>query len=149
MEQQIFQLATAVESLRQQLGPVSNSSFLALQHQVNALTTQAAAAQDVAQTARRWNPVRPDTFSSLRVSGRPETWLFILKTYFEAADVSTSHRVPLATTLLRGDAALWWQCRDRLVSEGVCRASPLGTTSAHFCSSNLRLLATSAKPATA
>ncbi len=118
MEQQILQLATAIESLRQQLGPVSNSSFLALQQQVNALTAQATATLNIAQTPRHWKPARPDTLSCPRVSGRPGTWLFIVKTYFAAANVSTSDRVPLATSLLRGDATLWWQCRVRLVSEG-------------------------------
>lgn len=115
MEQQLLQLASAVEGLKQQLQGVSYSDFSALQQQVNTLTAAVA----TTQSPRRLKPARPDNFSSVRESGRPEAWLFTVSTYFQAAGITDPDTITFVATLLRGSAALWWQCHTRLVAEGI------------------------------
>ena len=128
--------AAAVDHLQQQLAAVQSQLqnlslqdqvIQNLQNQVQALAAQplpqavpvpVAPVAPAASAVPTLKPAKPDTFSNVRSSGRPEAWLFTIETYFEATGINDPHRVTFVATLLRGAAALWWQSHLRSVSDG-------------------------------
>ncbi len=103
----------AVALLQEQIQGLTLSDVSALQNQVNAQGQQVAALAAVppvqAPPSVSLKPPKPDSYSSVKSSGRPETWAFTVDTYFEAARISDPDRVTYVATLLRGPAAVWWQ----------------------------------------
>ena len=67
-------------------------------------------------------PLKPSTFSSVKESGDPVSWLFSVHLYFEAARTPDAQKVPFVATFLRGSAALWWQSIFRGVQQGERQA---------------------------
>ena len=82
---------------------------------VQNLQASAAAAPPHAST----KPSKPPTFSSVKDSGPPSSWLFSVDLYFQVSRTPDDQKVDFAVTFLRGSAALWWQAQCREVSEGA------------------------------
>lgn len=85
--------------------------------EAEAAAASASAAAAAPAPVPKLKPAKPDTFSSVRASGRPEAWLFVVDTYLQAAEIPDPHTIRLVATLLRGSAALWWQSHQRSVRE--------------------------------
>ena len=122
MAEQLAALQQAVAALQQQIQGLSAVDVNTLQQQVNVLAAQLTAQTAVPSPVPRLKPTRPDTFSDVKTSGRPETWLFTVGTYFEAAGVADPYTVTFLATLLRGSAALWWQSHTLAVREATLTA---------------------------
>ncbi|KAG1468527.1 hypothetical protein G6F56_003781 [Rhizopus delemar] len=58
--------------------------------------------------AKRYRVHEPDLFYGERSSLAVSTWLDSLTTYYELVQISDEEKTLYASTLLRGDAQLWW-----------------------------------------
>ena len=93
-----------------------------LQGQVTLLTGAVQSLQATAAVApphASTKPSKPPTFSSVKDSGPPTSWLFSVDLYFQVSRTPDDQKVDFAVTFLRGSAALWWQAQCREVSEGT------------------------------
>ena len=130
----VAQLAQNVAELQQQiqglaLNDVSNLQATVSQQQQDsaALIAHAQAAPPVAPPASHLKPHKPDPFSSVKTSGRPEAWTFTVETFFDAANIQDPDRVTYVATLLRGPAALWWQSHVRTAAMRISTWSAFQT----------------------
>ena len=128
LQQELATLQNRFEGLTVQDLPQLQAAVQALAAPPAPAALAAAAAPAVAPVPAAvpvLKPARPDTFSSVRASGRPEAWLFVVDTYLEAAEITDPHTIRLVATLLRGPAALWWQSHVRSVRDAG--AAPINT----------------------
>ena len=99
LQQQVAQLTEAMTSLQQ-------------------LAAASAASTPVTPVHSSAKPLKPSTFSSVRESGPPVSWLFSVHLYFTAARTPDDQKVPFVATFLRGSASLWWQAVCHSVQQG-------------------------------
>ena len=111
----VANLQAAVTAIQEQLQGLSITDVSNLSAQVASQQASLAslAAAIPPAVVPRLKPAKPDTYSSVRSSGRPEAWLFTVGTYFAAAGLVDPHTITFVATLMRGSAALWWQSQVR------------------------------------
>ena len=159
--------AAAVDHLQQPLAAVQSQLqnlslqdqvIQNLQNQVQALAAQplpqavpvpVAPVAPAASAVPTLKPAKPDTFSNVRSSGRPEAWLFTIETYFEATGINDPQRVTFVATLLRGAAHFGGSPTCAPCPTVRLLASLPGLLSQLLCWSSLHLWATLGKHATA
>lgn len=111
LQQQMQAVQVALQNLS-----LDGQNIQILQQQVQALAAQPqpAPVAAAAATVPILKPAKPDTFSNVRSSGRPEAWLFTIETYFEATGISDPHQRDFC-----GDASTRSRCTLVAVSPAL------------------------------
>ena len=90
----------------------------ALTQIVQSLQASASSAPHSSTSHSSTKPSKPPTFSSVKESGPPLSWLFSVHLYFEASGTPDNQKVSLTATFLRGSASLWWHSICKGVEAG-------------------------------